>query len=210
MNRRFGWIAIVTGLVAVCVISTNMNWAQSGGGGRSSVATVDLVQVFNEYELSKTVNQKIQQMNASIEQELKQRLKEIEAEQAALDAFSPDSKEFFQRISKINKMEAEFQAYKAFQEAEIRRNHARWFLRTYDKVKEEIAEVAEKHGVQVVLSREDVQLPLLEPNAMRERILDRKVLYASSSLDLSDAVLTSLNKKFEASGGAAKIKFNEP
>ena len=85
-------------------------------------------------------------------------------------------------------------------------HHLRWIKRTYQMVTDEVAAVAKSKGVELVVTREEMDTPNTTDTskimqATLQQILNRKVVYSDATLDITDEVLKRLDSGFEKRGG---------
>lgn len=217
MNSKRSWLAAgCVALVAVGMVAT-WNRAAIGAGqaaaapaGATSVAVVDMVTVFNEYELTKTLNQKMTDLEAGLRDDDQKKVKEIEAQTQALQAFDPNSTEYKKQSEALIKLKVEYQVWKGAKQDEVGQQHLSWVLATYANVEAEVAAIAKARGYQLVVTREDLDTSVPDSKAMQRQILGRKVIYADPSIDISKEVLTNLNASFQKNGGAKSVNFSSP
>ena len=126
-----------------------------------------------------------------------------------LQGFAPDSAEYAQRMRALKKMMIDYKAWVAVERENMTDEHRAWIERTYAAVMEGIAAVARHNGIQVVVTREELETSVPETETLLKQILNRKVVYADPELDLTDAVLVTLNDLFAKKGGAKSIKFGQ-
>jgi Skp family chaperone for outer membrane proteins len=211
MRPVLGRAAVILAAAIVLSSAANLIFARNEmptGGTR--VGVVDLVAIFNDFQQTKVLNQKMQEHRNQLGQEADRRMQEINAKRAALAGFTPDTPDWFKRNEELKKMRFDYRVWEAFEEEELAEHHLRWIRRTYDAVTDEIADVARQHGVHLVVTREELDTP---PNtdtktmveALFRQILARKVVYSEPAIDLSQVVLANLNGKFERAGGARTV-----
>ena len=83
-----------------------------------------------------------------------------------------------------------------------------WIEQTYATATRCIADVAKERGIQVVITREELNTSVQDTNVLRTQILTRKVVYYDPALDLTSEVLTRLNAAFLKAGGAKSIQLD--
>ena len=215
MKRGTSWAAVLVTAAVVWMVSGTRSAARNDAApapsGGTRVGVVDLVRVFNEFKQTKTLNQKMQDYRNKLGEDKDKRQQEINAERAALDAFSPDSADWFKRNESLKKKRFELEIWQAMESDQLTDHHLRWVKRTYEMVTKEVSEVARKRGLQLVVTREEMDTPSTTDTskilqATFQQILNRKVVYSDAAIDVSDEVLANLNAAFEKAGGEKAIE----
>jgi Skp family chaperone for outer membrane proteins len=211
MKSGTSWAAVLVTAAVVWMVSATLSAARNDAPAAASpagtkVGVVDLVRVFNDFKQTKALNQKMQDYRNKLGEQKDKRQQEINAERAALDAFSPDSADWFKRNEELKKKRFEFEIWQAMESDALTEHHLRWVKRTYESVTKEIADVAKQRGLQLVVTREEMDTPSTNDTskilqATFQQILNRKVVYSDSNIDVSDEVLANLNAGFEKAGG---------
>lgn len=216
MKTSVSTLAILaTALVAwVTVTAVNQATAQNrpaGAGPATRLAVVDIVRVFDTFEQTVVLNKKLDAHTRQLSEEAERRAREAQAEQDALQAFAPDSADWYKQNEKVKRMVFENEVWRQLERESIAESHKRWVLRTYQMMVTEIEKVAKAHGVDVVLTREHLKADVGDSKALLAQILNIKVVYADSSphIDLTEEVLANLNAEFQKRGGAAAIEFSK-
>ena len=203
-----GGMIVIAGLITA-VVHGQTNRPAAGLGGTTKVAVVDIVTVFDQFEQTRELNRKLAAHMTRLEQEADRRDKATQSEYDALNAFTPDSAEYFKQNEKVKRMAFENEVWRQIERDNIAENHRRWILRTYQMMTDEVEKVAKDRGVDIVLTRERLKGDVGDSQALLAQILNIKVLYASkdASVDLSDEVLRNLNADFAKRGGAVTVEF---
>jgi Skp family chaperone for outer membrane proteins len=217
MKASVSTLALVATSAVVWLAATTVNQAAqnkaaaAAPGGSTRLAVVDIVRVFDTFEQTVVLNKKLDAHTKLLGEEAEKRGKEVQAEQEALQAFAPDSADWYKQNEKVKKMVFENEVWRQLERDGIAESHKRWVLRTYQMMTAEIEKVAKAHGVDIVLTREKLKGDVGDSKAVLAQILNIKVVYASSdpSIDLTDEVLANLNGEFAKRGGAAAIEFSK-
>lgn len=209
MQIRIRELTIVAVGVAAWIVATQAKSAQTANStsGTMRIGVVDLVRVFNEFDQTKALNAELEKYKVQISDEKAKREERLDVEKNTLQGFSPDSAEYVQRLKAFKKTMIEHKAWLAATREDIGDEHRAWIERTYTAVTAGIAAVAKQRGIDVVLTREELDTNVAETEALLKQILNRKVVYFDSNLDVTEAVLVNLNETFAREGGAKKIHF---
>lgn len=202
-------LLVMAAIAVISVAAATMSDAQqrSNAAGGTRVAAVDLVKVFNDFEQTKAVNDAMKAYRDKVAQEADQKMAEIKAEEDALEKTDPASLDRQARITKIKRMRLEYSVWESLEKDFVSEQYVAWVKRTYQMVIDGIAEVAKKQGVQLVVTQEQVDTSVTKPEPLLQQILNRKVVYADNSVDISAEVLATLNANFAKLGGPASVHF---
>lgn len=172
----------------------------------SKIAVVDLVRVFNEFKQTKALNNKMLEYRKRLSEEKDQKQQKVNELREKLEAFAPDSADYYKRREELTRQRIDLEVWQGVKLDELGEHHLRWIKRTYQMVTDEVAAVAKGHGVDVVLTREELDTPNTTDTskimqATLQQILNRKVVYSNPTLDVTEEVLKRLDSQFEKSGG---------
>jgi len=208
MKTKASWVVIVLTAAAAWALVTNVNHAQSTGSsaGGTLVGVVDLVRVFNDFEQTKALNAELERYKQLVIEQRQVKEEDLAVEKQTLQGFAPDSAEYRQRRQAFEKMMIEYRVWMAVKTENLEEQHRMWIERTYATATQCIADVAQERGIQVVITREELDTSVQETNMLRTQILNRKVVYYDPALDLTDEVLKRLNDAFMKAGGAKSIQ----
>lgn len=215
MSARRSWLAVGTIAAVVWMATATWNSAAerratgAAGGDGTRVAVVDLVRVFNEFDQTKVLNQKMSALEDELRSEDQRRNQELDTQRNAVKAFAPDSAEFKKQNDAFRRLMVEYQVWKATEQDRVAQGHLRWVNRTYKMVEDEVAAVAKAKGFHLVITREDLDTTITDSKVMLKQIISRKVIYSEPGVELTDEVLTNLNAAFAKAGGAKSIDFNK-
>jgi len=204
-------LLVMAAMAVVSIAAATMSGAQprSNAAGGTRVAAVDLVKVFNDFEQTKAVNDAMKAYRDKVAQEADQKMAEIKAEEDALEKTDPASPDRQARITKIKRMRLEYSVWESLEKDLVSEQYVAWVKRTYQMVIDGIAEVAKKQGVQLVVTQEQVDTSVTKPEPLLQQILNREVVYADNSVDISAEVLATLNANFAKLGGPASVHFGK-
>jgi Skp family chaperone for outer membrane proteins len=209
MRNRRSWIVVVAVAGAVWAVAASRDHAQSAGpAAEGRVGVVNLARVFKDCDQTQALNVELEAETKRIRLEGDKKMQAIRAEEEALQAFTPDSADWYARNQKLKRLKLEHRVFLALEEDRIGEDYMRWMKEIYETVSAGIAKVAKKRGMQVVLTEDEVDLGVTDPKLLQQLILNRKVIYADPQVDLTEEVLASLNADFAAAGGPSSVKFS--
>ena len=189
-------LALVAGLTAVI---SDLR-AQAPGQAASTVAVIDIVKVFNEYRQTLDLNEEFDKRRREVQAEVDGRDVAIETKAKELEAFHPDSADYSQRRRDLLRLRVDRENYMRLAEMEVRDLFRIWTERTYEQICQTTAQVAKEQGFEIVMAREDLEENLPDANALKQQIRLRKVIYYDERMDITDQVLSRLNRDYEQKG----------
>ncbi len=161
------------------------------------LAVVDMEKVFNEYQRTKDVNKKIAERQKEIRAKMKEMLEKIEALKSELQNFHPDSKDYYERQKKLFKLSVELDSFKRISTEDMKREFRLMTESIYNEIIDAVAQISADRGYDLVLYRDTVKIQGDSIPALLERIRQRKVLYASKEIDITEQVLSYINQRYK-------------
>lgn len=203
-------IGIVAGIVSMLAVSQAAR-AQAGGPGTggTKVVVIDVVRVFNDYQLQKDLSSELQQVQGQLQSEAKLRQERVDSVQAAVQAIDPQDPTYRDRVTELLRMQAENKVWFDTTQAAVTRELALWSNNIYQDVVIIVGELARERGYDLVLYRDEYE-PGADPEQVKERIRRRKVVWHSPTVDISDAVLQRLNSKYAGQPKIQKLQIMGP
>ena len=182
---------------AILLATTGVLHAQSRGGA-GGVAVVNVVKLFNEYQRQKDLTEEMRQKKAQLDAENQQRRGRIESLEATINVTDPSDPTYMDKTKQLLKEQIEFKNWFDLIQADMTREVGVWTARIYQEILQSVREVAEQDGYDLVLYIDEFQPTGVDPDMIREQIRSRKVIYARSTVDLTQRVLDKLNTQFRA------------
>lgn len=206
MRRGF----LVVALVAVAAVAflgarattgqANMNWPAT------KAAAVDLVVIFNEFQQTKDLNDLLTKRGEDLRKEVQEKRKALDTKAKELEAFKQDSPDYAKRFNEQMKAEIEFTAWGNFMQAQVEAEHRVWLRRTYRQVVDVVGQIATERGIDIVFYSDAPTIEGESVDSMRNNIRQRKMVWSSRQVDITEQVLQRLNRDYEKQGGRASIK----
>ncbi len=163
----------------------------------ASVAVCHLADVFTNCKRTKAEKTILEQRQAALANEEKQRRKALEALSAALEALKVGSPEYERKLAEAERVAVELQVWGKTQENVLRRRYDRVMADIYDTILSAIERIALQRGCQLVLYRDDVSLASGNTELLLAKIAQRKVLYHDPRLDVTADVLREVDRVFQ-------------
>jgi Skp family chaperone for outer membrane proteins len=188
--------AVLSAGVFAAVRGLNAQNRGLASGGR--VACVDVIKIFNEYERQKDLEEEMRAIQDTTRNEAQRRMGQIDSLQATLDAMSATDPARVKRQREMLQLQLDYKNWSDLIQADMAREVGVWTRRTYDEVLEVIAGIAQREGYDVVLYREAPELMGFEPDALKNQIRGRKLVWADPGVDITQQVLDQLNTQYRA------------
>ena len=170
-----------------------------------SIAVLDLARVFEEYEMTRDLEEMFDQKRRAAAEEAEQRRASMEQMRRALAAFDPVSADFARREEDLTRAQVDFEVWSGLTEKRLKADHKKWLLKIYRHTQTTVAEIATQRQIDVVLTYDKLTDDAPDSIALRQQILLQKVIYHSARIDITDEVLTRLNGSYRSSGGIRSL-----
>ncbi len=206
-KRYYMALAMVV-VVATTFVAARMSVGQSSGltWPQTRMATVDIVQIFNDYQQTRDLNDALAQAGENLKKQIQEKRKVLETKRTELEAFAQESPDFQKRFDELMKQDIEFTTWGQYMQARVEAEHRVWLKRTYQQILDSIRQLADERGVDLVLYREYPEIDGESLEAMRDNIRRRKLLWSSNQVDMTEQVLQRLNRDYDKQGGRSSIK----
>jgi len=194
-------MAAVLAAIMLGITSYSTSAAGAAAGKASpKIAVVNLRTVFQRNKLNDDFDAKLAQDKEKAMGEVEAITKKIEAIKADMKTRSTGSNDYLNLMSQMLEQQGLLQAKKEYYQQYVDSRQQQFTEDIYTKTKEAIADYAVKNGIDLVLVKDEIQLPAASPNDLMLALSTRKVLYSAPELDITDAVLDMVNAK----AGSAK------
>jgi Skp family chaperone for outer membrane proteins len=197
MKTKSAIIAAVVLAAAVLGVTSYSSRAAEKSAVKTplKIVVVNLREVFQKNKLN-------EEFDARTEQERNKALGEIEAITKQIDALKAQMKtrvvgspDYMSLMSQALDQQGLLQAKKEYFQQSMDARQQRFTEDLYTKIKEIIADYAARNNVDLVLVKDEIQFPAASPSDLMLALSTRKVLYAASELDITEAILSELNAK---------------
>jgi len=203
MNQK-NLTLLMAGLVAAALLGAVLlpdSYAQNAPKAQPApVAVCDVVEVFNNYKRSADLKIDFDKRKERIEAENKKRLDAIDMVKGEMEGFTPGTKDYEERFEKLQRLSIERQAWLKYQEFLASKEQLQVTEDMYRQIRQAIETIARKRGFDVVLYRERKELPTESMAELLNQIERRKVLYFAESVDITEDVLTEINRTYAGAG----------
>ena len=192
--RMSVWMAGV-----VLVVGTRLAW------GSTNVAVVNVPMVSEKYHKTTDLEAQFDAVRRKLNQERDAMKEKIDrANRSLQEEIKPGTEEFRQRRKEIALMEAELQWFIESEGQKVEKGLAESLRSIFGDIQAVVREVAEEKGIDVVMASDHLPPDTPEaPQQVRQHILLQKVLYWHARVDITEDVVTRLNTRYKAAGGAS-------
>ncbi|HDZ22842.1 hypothetical protein LCGC14_0203400 [marine sediment metagenome] len=200
-NRAYLLSALMTIVVAFVGLSLMFSApgaAQVRDRGGDSVAVCDLLDVFANYDRRADMTEEFKQRGDDIVQERETRIARLEAMRGELNALTIGSDDYDAMMEKIEREAVETQTWYQIKMGKAARDHHRVTTEMYEDILKIVQVVADERGYKIVLFRESRDTQTENVEQLMAQIQNRKVLYHTAGVDISQAVLARLNHEYKA------------
>lgn len=200
MKRHVLGMAVVLAVVA----SSLVGWEALAGRLAPSptvVSTVDLPRVLDSLAEWQAEVDRSQAAAEQFQQDLRQRSEELEALDADLEDFVVGTPKHTEAQRLVKKASIDLRAFMGLADMQETRTKQRAMLRIYNHIRDASAELADRDGYGLVIM-DDSAIPI--PEDSRDVLGDisaRRVLYASSTLDITQMLIDYMNTQWRAAHG---------
>ncbi len=172
--------------------------------GGCCVATIDLNAVLESIDERKEREKELQTFIGAQETKIKDLGKEAQQLQDDLKILPQNTKAWQDKREQAIRAGARFRIEEELAKGLVEEKRKVMHLDLFRKINDAAGRYARKEGISIVISSDAAQQI---PDDVREQaahaaILNRRVIYADSAVDISQAVAAMMNNEFKARGGA--------
>ncbi len=188
----------VTALLAAVCLAPGARGQQKTAPKPIKIAVVNLADVFDRYYKKKEFDAMLRAERAKKFEVIKEKKKEINklSEEVQLFDLGTDARK--RSEERLYQKKVEFEVYRRLAQEEFARSQREYTKKLFEDIRSQIADYAKKHGIDIVLKVEDSGLSGNTLELVQLEIKIRQVLYASPTLDITDAVVAAMNAGHES------------
>jgi len=176
-----------------CSVSRATSPALARGGTR--IGVVDVRKIFQDCKRNVRYREEVIAERGRIIAELDGLSREIEAERAGLKALREVSDDYMASMKEILEKQARLQSQQEFHKLRGEYKEKRWTEGLYKDILRETGEVAKQRGLDLVLEKDEVELPAPSANELMLTIRTHKLLYSGGCLDITDEVMARVDEQ---------------
>lgn len=199
-RRTMAMLVMAAAVAAVVALSEGRVAAQGGAATPTRVVVVDIQKAFTSLDQRSQVEAEITAKTEALQREAQDRQQALRSRRSDIDTIlEPGSDEYKQAINDLERDTIEFTTWYEFQGRKLEIEKALQLENLYRALTETIARLAERNGYDLVLQRDDsISVNQRTQQALANMIVQRKVLFASQRIDITDAVIQQANNEFNS------------
>ena len=190
---------LVLSLAALVVTAGLVGAAASMQAQPTSVAVVNVQEVFNNLKEKTNLEAQMQSRTEKLQQEEQQRRKTIQQLRQDMDVLAPGSDAYKQKEQQLQQKVIDLQVWTKFKQQQLSVERGLQVEGLYRRTLTSVKKIANEAGYDMVLF--DEQSPEFNydnPKQLLTLIQMRKVLYASDEVNITDQVIQRMNNEYEA------------
>jgi len=196
--RRFSFLPI-TLFVALAAISL---WAFNTFEKPTAIATVDLARLYSGLDEHKAGEKRLEETLKELTAKNEKLGQSVQALQAELENFKPDTPGFFETSKKIEEAIGNYKAYDEFSRKKFEMEKSLLLRNTYQAIKSSLGDICKAQMIDAVFL--DDATPPFDPKDTRPvmtQISGRRMLWINPSIDISDVVIKQMNENYSKRQG---------
>ncbi|MEO0587765.1 MAG: OmpH family outer membrane protein [Planctomycetota bacterium] len=192
-------LAILAAVVLVMSVGISAVRGQSGAAPQTSIAVVDVEAVFGGLKSLTAFEAEQSAEGAALNRELEIRSAAARAMQSDLELLTPGTEAHADKENELRLAALELRVWQQFEQERLARESIVELERTYRDIADTINRIATERGIDAVLFDQPLdELVAENRQQLLAQIADRKLLFASERIDLTDAVIRRMNNDFDA------------
>ena len=204
MNVRAKHLVLASLLVAAAV-TTSLPTREPAQGqaaaaqGVPKIATASTARIFMGMKEKTDVRAKIEQHVKQLRDEEQSRRQKVQDLQQQLDLLKADSPQYEEANKAFTAAAIEFKNWGEVSQANSARNEKQQTKMLFDKITAAIAEIAKERGIDFVIAEQPpFAVDRMSPAELQQAMVQRQILYANASVDLTQDVIARLDQQYNA------------
>ncbi len=189
MRAKVILLSSLIGIVVVFMGYQRSRAAPAGGGAQPKIGVVGIRQIFQDCKRNVKYREEATAEQQRIITELDKLKREIEVEEAGLRALKAGSSDYLNLMKAVLEKQASLQAKQDYHKQQMALRDQRWTEELYTDILRETAAVAKEKGLDLVLEKDEPELPALSAQELMMIIRTHSVLYSGGCLDITDEVM---------------------
>ncbi len=172
------------------------------------IGTVDVDQVFKQYEKTKVITQQFSADMLARKNEVMRIMSEAQSESEMLAKLTPGTEDYKLRENKVMELKAKAEAKRAQAQRDFEQREAESLATIYKEIQAMVAKVAEWRQMNYVVKVSNQPITGTDPNSVMSAI-SSTVVYSDPHNDITNDVIHNLNRFYKAAGGRPAAKAAE-
>jgi Skp family chaperone for outer membrane proteins len=193
MRVRAIFLSSLIGAVVLFMGYQHSRAASASDRAQPRIGVVGIRQIFQDCKRNVRYRQEATAEQDKIIAELDKLKKEIEVEEAGLKALKAGSSDYLDIMKALLEKQASLQARQEYYKQQMALKDQRWTEQLYTEILRETAAVAKQKGLDIVLEKDEPELPALSAQELMMIIRTHSVLYSGGCLDITDEVMNRVD-----------------
>lgn len=192
------------GIFAIALLVVTAFALQTEATRRSSVSTpavlvsVDFERVFSSLEERVYEQSKAQEVINAITESIEKRRQRIESYEQEFELYEPGSAKWEELMQEQQLEVLEYQAAVEYRNLKAAREESKGMRRVYENIRSAVTVLAKENGWDYVFVNDAaVAFPEGDNVDMGVQISNRRMLYANSTMDVTDTIIEYMNASFD-------------
>lgn len=185
-------------MAAVTVVAAGITWQgtlQADAMGAAKVAVVDVTRVLETSKKHQAWKDKMEKEQEQMRAEFSAMSSELQALEQNIRLRNRGSEDYIRLTGQFVEKKAILEAKNAFYEEKVTAQMQNWTEELYKTLMIVVDRIAQQKGVDLVLAKEQLDLPAPSLRDFMLTIKTRKVLYNHPNLDITAEVLAALDNE---------------
>ena len=182
-------------VAAIAVIAVQQGAVQAEATGLAKVAVVDVTRVLETSKKHQAWKEKMEKEQEGTKAEFAKMKSELESLQQNIKLRKVGSEDYINLSSQFVEKKAIMEAKNAFYEEKVTSQMQNWTEELYKTLMIVVDRVAQQKGIDLVLAKEQLDLPAPSLRDFMLTIKTKKVLYNDVKLDITSEVLAALDSE---------------
>ena len=185
----------LTGMIILAMGYEYSQAQQRAVNQSAKVGIVSIAKIFNNCKKSVAHKREINAEQSKKSEELEKLSEQLKAEEAMLIALKQDSSDYLAQREKCINIRVRLEAQQTINKEQTILKQYRWRKRFYQDILRITSELAQQKGLDVVLEKDEIDIPSLSVNELNQTMITHKVLYSGGCIDITDEVMARLDKE---------------
>ena len=178
----------------------------------TKVAVANTAMIFSQMQETKDLTVKLNNDARTLNAEDQRRKTELENFRSTRDQFKPDSSQWTDANQKYLKAAVDYRSWQELTQLDLTRQQKLQTKQIFDEIRAACQDIAKQMGYDLVVAQQSPELvnsiedPNVNINQFRLLVTQYNVLYASSTVDITDKVVAALDAKYKSTNPAPPAK----
>jgi Skp family chaperone for outer membrane proteins len=161
--------------------------------GPAKIALVSIRSIFQNCKKNTDYKAKMTAEQDKAIAELEKVNKEIDAIQADLKTRKSGSDEYLKLMKDVSEKKASLEGQKQYYQEQFKVKDQMWTEKMYQEVLDMVGKIAKQKGYDLVLEKDEIELPAASATELMLTIRTHKVLYYNEDMDITSEVLAAVD-----------------